>query len=347
MKKSLKIILIVVLALLLVGGGVLWYVMARLQSGAVDTVQPPSGLPVITGNQDEELVPIESPGPDDPLMNTGDGEGDEDVDYEEQPIYQVDPKDPDVVNILLIGTDSRSGNLEATGRSDSMMLVSYNRADQTVKLVSLLRDSWVKVNGSYWGRLNTAYNSGGAGSLINTLNLNFDLDVQYYVAVSFTAFEELIDSIGGVTVDLTKKEAQFINGKVGRRVLEVKDGPVLLDGELALWYARCRADSDGDFSRTARQRYLVQLIYDSLKTDANLSRLSSLVAFALDNVTTNLSLDMLLQLGTNALRDGTTIESYRVPFDDTWHYAQKNGAAVLSIDLDENTRLLHETLYGG
>lgn len=347
MKKSLKIILIVVLALLLVGGGVLWYVMARLQSGAVDTVQPPSGLPVITGNQDEELVPIESPGPDDPLMNTGDGEGDEDVDYEEQPIYQVDPKDPDVVNILLIGTDSRSGNLEATGRSDSMMLVSYNRADQTVKLVSLLRDSWVKVNGSYWGRLNTAYNSGGAGSLINTLNLNFDLDVQYYVAVSFTAFEELIDSIGGVTVDLTKKEAQFINGKVGRRVLEVKDGPVLLDGELALWYARCRADSDGDFSRTARQRYLVQLIYDSLKTDANLSRLSSLVAFALDNVTTNLSLDMLLQLGTNALRDGTTIESYRVPFDGTWHYAQKNGAAVLSIDLDENTRLLHETLYGG
>lgn len=347
MKKSLKIILIVVLALLLVGGGVLWYVMARLQSGAVDTVQPPSGLPVITGNQDEELVPIESPGPDDPLMNTGDGEGDEDVDYEEQPIYQVDPKDPDVVNILLIGTDSRSGNLEATGRSDSMMLVSYNRADQTVKLVSLLRDSWVKVNGSYWGRLNTAYNSGGAGSLINTLNLNFDLDVQYYVAVSFTAFEELIDSIGGVTVDLTKKEAQFINGKVGRRVLEVKDGPVLLDGELALWYARCRADSDGDFSRTARQRYLVQLIYDSLKTDANLSRLSSLVAFALDNVTTNLSLDMLLQLGTNALRDGTTIESYRVPFDGTWHYAKKNGAAVLSIDLDENTRLLHETLYGG
>lgn len=347
MKKSLKIILIVVLALLLVGGGTIWYVMARLQSGAVDTVQPPSGLPVITGSQDEELVPIESPGPDDPLMNTGDGEGDEDVDYEEQPIYQVDSKDPDVVNILLIGTDSRSGSLEATGRSDSMMLVSYNRADQTVKLVSLLRDSWVKVNGSYWGRLNTAYNSGGAGSLINTLNLNFDLDVQYYVAVSFTAFEELIDSIGGVTVDLTKKEAQFINGKVGRRVLEVKDGPVLLDGELALWYARCRADSDGDFSRTARQRYLVQLIYDSLKTDANLGRLSSLVAFALDNVTTNLSLDMLLQLGTSALRDGTTIESYRVPFDDTWHYAEKNGAAVLSIDLDENTRLLHETLYGG
>ena len=142
MKKSLKIILIVVLALLLIGAGVLWYVMARLQSGAVDTVQPPSSQPVITGNQDDELVPIESPGPDDPLL--GDGEDDEDVPYEEQPIYQVDPKDPDVVNILLIGTDSRSGNLEATGRSDSMMLVSYNRADQTVKLVSLLRDSWVE-----------------------------------------------------------------------------------------------------------------------------------------------------------------------------------------------------------
>lgn len=344
MKKSLKIILIVVLALALVAAGVLWYVMARLQSGAVDTVQPPSSQPVITGNQDDELVPIESPGPDDPLL--GDGEDDEDVSYEEQPIYQVDPKDPDVVNILLIGTDSRSGNLEATGRSDSMMLVSYNRADQTVKLVSLLRDSWVKVNGRYWGRLNTAYNSGGPGSLINTLNLNFDLDVQYYVAVSFTAFEQLIDSIGGVTVDLTKKEAQFINRKMGSRVLEVEDGPALLDGEMALWYARCRADSDGDFSRTARQRYLVQLIYDSLKTDANLGRLSSLVTFALDNVTTNLSLDMLLQLGTSALRDGTTIESYHMPFDDTWHYAQKNGAAVLSIDLDENTRLLHETLYG-
>ena len=252
-----------------------------------------------------------------------------------------------MVNILLIGTDSRSGNVEAQGRSDSMMLASYNRQTHTVKLISLMRDSWVKVNGKYWGRLNTAYNSGGAGGLINTLNLNFDLDVQYYAAVSFTAFEELIDRIGGVTVDLTRHEANYINQKVGRRVLKVEDGPVLLDGELALWYARCRADSDGDFSRTERQRHLLELILASMQQDGGLDDLLGLASYAVENVTTNLTLDMMLQLGTSILSGTTTLESYRLPFDDTWHYADKNGAAVLSIDLEENTRLLHEAIYGG
>lgn len=342
MKKTLKIILIVLLVLLLAAVGVVWYVMSRLQSGSVGTVERPEDLTVITGSRDEALTPAATPDGAEPA----DDEDDKDVPYEEQPIYRVDTKDPDVINILLIGTDSRSGEVKATGRSDSMMLASYNRADGTVKLVSLMRDSWVKVNGKYWGRLNTAYNSGGPGSLINTINLCFDLDVQYYAAVSFTAFEDLIDRIGGVTVDLTSKEARFINTKVGRKVLEVKDGPVLLDGELALWYARCRADSDGDFSRTARQRYLMQLIFESMKTDANLSQLAGLATYALENVTTNLTFDMLLQLGTSVLTGDTAIESHRLPFDDTWHYAEMNGASVLSIDLDENTRQLHAVLYG-
>lgn len=343
MKKTLKIILIAVLALALLAAGAVWYVVARLQQGAASTVERPDELPVITGNRDDTLTILSSPRPD-----AEDGEEDgEDAPYEEQPIYQVDSKDPNVVNILLIGTDSRSGNVEAQGRSDSMMLASYNRQTHTVKLISLMRDSWVKVNGKYWGRLNTAYNSGGAGGLINTLNLNFDLDVQYYAAVSFTAFEELIDRIGGVTVDLTRHEANYINQKVGRRVLKVEDGPVLLDGELALWYARCRSDSDGDFSRTERQRHLLELILASMQQDGGLDDLLGLASYAVENVTTNLTLDMMLQLGTSILSGATTLESYRLPFDDTWHYADKNGAAVLSIDLEENTRLLHEAIYGG
>ena len=107
MKKTLKIILIAVLALALLAAGAVWYVVARLQQGAASTVERPDELPVITGNRDDTLTILSSPRPD-----AGDGEEDgEDAPYEEQPIYQVDSKDPNVVNILLIGTDSRSGNV--------------------------------------------------------------------------------------------------------------------------------------------------------------------------------------------------------------------------------------------
>lgn len=345
MKRTLKILLIVLLVLALLAAGLIWYMVARMRRGAVDTVEQPDGMSVIEGNRDETLTILDSPRPDDG-EDEEDDEDDEDVAYEEQPIYQVDPKDPNVVNILFIGTDSRSGNIEATGRSDSMMLASYNRETHVVKLISLMRDSWVKVNGKYWGRLNTAYNSGGPGGLINTLNINFGLDVQYYAAISFTAFEELIDSIGGVTVDLTKHEASYINTKMGKRVLEVKDGPVLLDGEKALWYARCRADSDGDFSRTERQRHLLELIFNDMRQDGNVGKVMGLATYAVENVTTNLTLDMMVQLGTSVLSGETTIESHRMPYDDTWSYADKNGASVLSIDLEENARLLAETIYG-
>ena len=343
MKTALKVLLIVVLVLLLAAAGIVWYAVSKMQDGAVGTVERPENLEVIDGNRDTSLEPAEAQ-PDPEAEEPGESDGDEP--YEEQLIYEVDRKDSDVVNILLIGTDSRSGNKEATGRSDSMMLVSYNSKNGTIKLVSLMRDSWVKINGTRWGRLNTAFNSGGAGSLINTVNLCFDLDVQYYAAVSFSVFEELIDQIGGVTVNLTKQEASFINGKMGRRVLEPKDGPVLLDGELALWYARCRADSDGDFSRTARQRHLMELLYQSMKTDANLKKLSGIASYAVENVTTNLSLDMMLQLGTSVLTSDMTIESYHLPFDGTWHYADKDGASVLSIDLEANAAELHRILYG-
>lgn len=343
LKTALKVLLIVVLVLLLAAAGIVWYAVSKIQDRAVGTTERPDHLEVIDGNRDESLEPSTTK-PDSQAEDPGESE--EDGPYEEQLIYEVDRKDADVVNILLIGTDSRSGSKEATGRSDSMMLVSYNSRTKTVKLISLMRDSWVKINGTRWGRLNTAYNSGGPGSLINTVNLCFDLDVQYYAAISFSVFEELIDQIGGVTVDLTKREASFINGKVGRRVLEPKDGPVLLDGELALWYARCRADSDGDFSRTARQRHLVELLYQSMKTDANLQKLSGIASYAVENVTTNLTLDMMIQLGTSVLTSDISMESHHLPFDDTWHYAEKNGASVLSVDLEANAAELNRILYG-
>ena len=84
-----------------------------------------------------------------------------------------------------------------------------------------------------------------------------------------------------------------------------------------------------------------------MQQDGGLDDLLGLASYAVENVTTNLTLDMMLQLGTSILSGTTTLESYRLPFDDTWHYADKNGAAVLSIDLEENTRLLHEAIYGG
>lgn len=362
LKTVLKVMLILVLALLVLAVGLVLFAVSEVRQGAVATVQAPENLTILAGSHDETLTVAET-APAAEAQNTGEvedtadaaeadtaGEAEEadaeDVPYEEQLIYEVAQRDAEVINILLIGTDSRAGKTEATGRSDSMMLVSYDRADGKVRLVSLMRDSWVKINGNRWGRLNTAYNSGGPGALINTVNICFDLDVQYYAAIGFSVFEELIDKIGGVTVDLTKKEAQFINEKMKKRVLEPKDGPVLLDGEKALWYARCRADVDGDFSRTERQRHLMELLFESMRTDADLQKMTALASYAVENVTTNLTLDKMIELGTRVLTDDIALESYRLPFDGTWKHAEKNGGAVLSVDLEANAEALHAVLYG-
>ena len=174
-------------------------------------------------------------------------------------IAQEEQKDDDVINVLLVGTDSRDPDSDM-GRSDSMMLVSFNRTKQKATVISFLRDSLVEIDGHGKSRLGHTLAYGGVGLTINTLNKQFDLDIQNYITVSFDSLVHVIDELGGMEVNLTEEEAAYYRE---HGMPDIQSGPVTLTGSQALAHARNRS-LDNDFGRTQRQRSVLYGIYNKL-----------------------------------------------------------------------------------
>ena len=265
------------------------------------------------------------------------------------PIYEEAALDESIINILLIGTDSRSADESenSEGRSDSMILASINTDTGKITLVSFMRDARVhrvgesgrftfynKLNGAYRG----GYGGGGAGELIKTINGNFGLDIDQYIAIGFDGFATLIDKIGGLDVELDQAEINFINDRIkGDHELEpdiVKNantvtadpGVVHLDGAQCLIYARNRhTGTDGgegnDFERVNRQQEIIQLIYKKVTSSMNEQSVLALMSFATNYITTNLDLGTMTTLAKVLLTSNMEFTSSTVPEEGTYkHY---------------------------
>lgn len=223
-------------------------------------------------------------------------------------------EDKDVFNILLIGSDTRKSG--GRGRSDSMILISINKKTKTITATSILRDIYLQIPGKKNNRINAAYSLGGADLLMDTIEQNFKLEVNRYASVDFFAFIDIVDAIGGVTLDVSEKEIPVINNYVSEinrlngeeESLDnlTEPGTLLLNGKQALGYARNRYIGNNDFERTARQRRVLEQVF--LKTkDLGLLELSSLMNKLLPQVTTNLTqgeiFSMILSLPSYAKYD--------------------------------------------
>ena len=165
--------------------------------------------------------------------------------YEVLEEYEIDTSDEiemmsdkNVTNILLIGCDNRGTG--ASGRSDTMIIFSIDKRNRKIKMVSLLRDLYVPINGRQDNRLNAAYAYGGTKLLIDTIENNFKIKIDKYVRVSFQDFVNVVNRVGGVTVNLNEAEANIVKTEPGLR---------RLNGKQALTYARIRK-IDSDFGRT-------------------------------------------------------------------------------------------------
>lgn len=263
-------------------------------------------------------------------------------------IYEEEQKEDEIINILLSGVDTRSYDLNS--RSDTIILASYNKTQHTVKLVSFMRDSWVYLPERGWSRINAATVYGGTGLLINTINYNFDLDIQNYVQVKFDDFRKIIDIIGGIDVELTQQEINYINRKLHSddrdwsNDITAEPGLVHLNGAQALWHCRNRSIGNSDYTRTERQREVIGIIIDKILS-MSLGEVSSIVFELRNYVNTNIPMQTILELGYDAMIAGNIeVEPSRVPFDGEFWSANKNGASVLELDIDANTALLHEFL---
>lgn len=342
MKKWYIAVVCILAVVALVSGvalGALYGGAKRLHAQEVQIVKKPDvvSLPVTddTLNRvDESMVNLDE---------DYDPEISDDIEVEQKPIFEAVPIDENVINILLVGQDTGLEWNKST-RSDSCMLISYNREEQCVKVVSIMRDTWTHIDGYGWNRINAAYSFGGIGLLINTINDVYELDIQNYVITGFDEFEALIDKLGGLDMELTDKEAQFINKELD---MDIEAGMNHMTGAMALKHARNRRTGDGDFGRIRRQRDIALTAFNKLKNEGDVSTYVTFLEFGLNNIRTNMEPKEIITLGMEILQAEQLEIAYSyVPCEGTWSYGEKDGKAVLMVDFEKNSEYLKEFLYG-
>lgn len=253
-----------------------------------------------------------------------------------------------IYNILLIGSDNRA---DETARSDSMIVVSINRETKTIVLTSLMRDIYLTMPGYWNDRLNAAYAYGGPELLMDTIESNFGIPVDKYVQVGFQSFEDVVDILGGVTVEMSQQEHDAVNalgGETGFEPLaEDAVGMVELDGGQALGYVRIRNVGASDFDRTARQREVMSALFEKAQ-GMTLTQLNDLANAVLPQVSTNLSQGEIFSLLLKALEYlDYEMETLRLPVDGSYWDLVINGMWVLGIDFETNRQVWRETVSGG
>ena len=252
-----------------------------------------------------------------------------------------------VINVLLIGADSRNGT--NSGNTDVMMLISVNKKTKELKLVSFFRDSYLYVEGnknSYCTKLNAAYSMGGPETLIQTIENNYKIEIDNYVMVNFESFEKIVDAMGGVTVDVQQYEADY-NYKKFKVELPVGED-VTLNGEQALCFVRIRnCDSDGDVSRTRRQRMVIESMISRAK-NSSVSEIKKYIDILLPYVDTGYKKTEIVSMGIKALTGGWVSydrKQLQMPPED----CRTSGSAnmwIWVVDYELAAHKLQMELYG-
>ncbi|MCM1184911.1 MAG: LCP family protein [Lachnoclostridium sp.] len=274
---------------------------------------------------------------------------------ENKSITDAPLKEDGVINILLIGNDSRQNGED--GRSDAMILLSVSTKTQKIYMTSLLRDMYVEIPGHDGNRLNAAYAYGGAELLMQTIEQNLDISVNRYMLVNFEAFANLVDAVKGIELELSSEEVAYVNGYLEEYNILTKrpagtdymdtslSGMLHLNGPQALAYTRNRYLGT-DFGRTERQRKVLSAVIKKLPKAA-VTNSKELMDGLLPNLTTNLTQNECYLLSFYAPKLLTyELVQNSIPMDGTYKNANIRGMAVLEVDFDANKKFIRENVYG-
>jgi LCP family protein required for cell wall assembly len=256
-----------------------------------------------------------------------------------------------ITNYLIFGIEEFKG----AKNTDSMMIATIDTKKNTLKLTSLLRDSYVEIPGYKNNKLNSAYAKGGVKLLMETIEHNYKIDLDGYVSVNFESFEKIVDLLGGVDIELGKKEAEYLNrtnyiSKKSNR--NVKPGWNHLNGNQVLGYCRVRkvetlGGVSSDYGRILRQQRTLNAIFDSYKSKS-FFKLLPIAKECLGYVNTNLTQkqieDALAAVVENKIR---TLETFRVPVDGAFEAPKKyNGIGYpLVLEWDKNRIELYKFIF--
>lgn len=258
---------------------------------------------------------------------------------------QIGGEEHNIVNILLLGQDEAKG--AARSRTDSLILCTFNLDKKTLTMTSFMRDMYVEIPGYGSNRINAAYIWGGLEALDETMMRNFGIHIDGHVAVDFSHFEELINLLGGVDIELSSLEVGHLNAHYG---FALTPGMNHLNGAEALAYARTRKVNtpDGsiqDFGRTDRQRIVLNALLETYK-NAGLTKMLSLLDDILPMVTTDMSYDQMTGyvMDFYPMLADCTIVTQRIPADGAYKLTMIDGMSVLLPDLVANRNLLIDSL---
>jgi polyisoprenyl-teichoic acid--peptidoglycan teichoic acid transferase len=223
------------------------------------------------------------------------------------------------VNILLVGVDERKNSQDQTYRTDSLILASVDPQSQQIAMVSIPRDTRIEIPKRGLDKINAAAAYGGLNMTVAVVQQLTGVKIDGYVKTNFDGFKDIIDTLGGVTINV-EKNMYFETGDKVDGVINLKKGEQLLDGSKALQYARFRHDTYGDITRTARQQIVLKAVAKKLMQPGTITKIPTLVSQFSAVVDTNLPPADLLTLAKVAVNyDSSKVISQTLPgyfFDD-------------------------------
>ncbi|MCD8365899.1 MAG: LCP family protein [Clostridiales bacterium] len=248
-----------------------------------------------------------------------------------------------IEEFVIFGVDTRSDNLGAGTRSDSIMIVHVDYDEKTVKVLSIYRDCMVHIEDHGYEKITHAHSYGGPELALSTINENFDLNIENYMTLNFLNVADLIDEIGGVEVEITDEEVSHLSDIDGKFCGTITSaGTYLLDGDQAVKYSRIRYASGGDYKRSERQRTVLFNLFEKAKTLSVTDRLT-------------LAEDMLSQINSNyTSSDLTSLLYYMSKYEITemtaypqvFYGGKVDGAWVeVPVTLEDMAAGIHEFLY--
>lgn len=276
-------------------------------------------------------------------------------------IHEETPEDYDLslvdvdgyYNILLLGVDSRDMKHLKGTRSDAIMIVSINKDTNDVKILSIYRDTFMKMGDtSTYDKITHACALGGPELTMKTLNQSLDLNISNYVVVNFKAVADLVDAVGGIEVDVKEQEILELNKytastamNIGRKDYNLvkEPGVQTLEGAQAVSYGRIRKGVGDDFKRTERMRTVITLVMDKMQ-DMSFKEIKKIIKMMTPQVQTNLSKSNILGLGIR-------LPQYNITGTDGWPYNVSTGyinevSYVFPDNLAKNVKELHKKFFG-
>ncbi len=256
-------------------------------------------------------------------------------------------KNKDVYNFLLLGTDERDSQLNDNARADAILILSVNKKKHTIRLVSLERGIAVPIPGKDDDWLTHTFRYGGADLTLQTVRECLKVDVNRYIRVNFSIFEEIINLVGGVDITLTQAEVKALNNEVYTNAVtqqKVTVGLNHLDGYDALQYCRLRF-IDSDWSRIQRQRTTIQAVINQAR-HLDIKEMTVLIYKVFSQIQTNIKADeiasWLFELPSFL---GVEATQMTIPVKGTYYgKTASEGRSLIMVDFEENAKVLNEFL---